>query len=210
MFYREALRFLGCTDVESLDLSTQQSFAIDLSLAALIADNVYNFGELIIHPIFNSLKNSAHFWLYKLICAFNGGDIKTFEELQLYWRKENELLNNIHRIRRKIQLMTLLHIVFEKPTHERSLSFAYIAEQCSIPVNEVETLCMKALSLNLLKGTIDEVSQLVRVTWLQPRVLDLGQIALVSEQLKTWCTRLEDAIVFANSFGFRDSEKITS
>lgn len=35
---------------------------------------------------------------------------------------------------------------------------------------------MRALSLNLMKGRIDEVNQKVTLTWLQPRVLDLDQV----------------------------------
>lgn len=37
---------------------------------------------------------------------------------------------------------------------------------------------MKALSLGLLKGSIDEVDQKVHMTWVQPRVLDLEQVLL--------------------------------
>lgn len=40
-------------------------------------------------------------------------------------------------------------------------------------------LVMKALSLGLVKGHIDEVEQRVHMTWVQPRVLDLGQVAVI-------------------------------
>ena len=35
---------------------------------------------------------------------------------------------------------------------------------------------MKALSLGLVKGHIDEVEQRIHMTWVQPRVLDLEQV----------------------------------
>ena len=35
---------------------------------------------------------------------------------------------------------------------------------------------MKALSLGLVKGCIDEVEHRVHMTWVQPRVLDLDQV----------------------------------
>lgn len=35
---------------------------------------------------------------------------------------------------------------------------------------------MKALSVGLIKGNIDEVDQKVQMTWVQPRVLDLQQV----------------------------------
>jgi len=35
---------------------------------------------------------------------------------------------------------------------------------------------MKALSLELVRGSIDQVGQEVTMTWVQPRVLDLTQV----------------------------------
>lgn len=35
---------------------------------------------------------------------------------------------------------------------------------------------MKALSVGLIKGNIDEVDQKVQMTWVQPRVLDVQQV----------------------------------
>ena len=43
---------------------------------------------------------------------------------------------------------------------------------------QVELLVMKALSLGLVKGFIDEIDQKVSLTWVQPRVLDLQQVSI--------------------------------
>lgn len=45
---------------------------------------------------------------------------------------------------------------------------------------------MKALSLGLIKGTIDQVDSVVRVHWVQPRVLDRSQIQGMQERLAAW------------------------
>ena len=37
-------------------------------------------------------------------------------------------------------------------------------------------LVMRALSLGLVKGTIDEVDESVHMTWVQPRVLNTEQV----------------------------------
>ncbi len=41
---------------------------------------------------------------------------------------------------------------------------------------QVELLVMKALSLGLVKGSIDQVDKKVHMTWVQPRVLDRNQV----------------------------------
>jgi len=45
---------------------------------------------------------------------------------------------------------------------------------------------MKALSLGLLKGTIDQVDELARINWVQPKVLDFKQIESMRTRLKEW------------------------
>lgn len=46
--------------------------------------------------------------------------------------------------------------------------------------SQVELLVMKALSVGLVKGSIDEVDKRVHMTWVQPRVLDLQQVRATS------------------------------
>ncbi|KAE8779090.1 26S proteasome non-ATPase regulatory subunit 13 [Hordeum vulgare] len=50
-FYKNALLYLAYTTVGSLSDSFKLDLAFDLSLAALLGDNIYNFGELLAHPI---------------------------------------------------------------------------------------------------------------------------------------------------------------
>jgi 26S proteasome regulatory subunit N9 len=54
---------------------------------------------------------------------------------------------------------------------------------------------MKALSLGLIKGSLDEVDQTVNVTWVQPKVLDHQQIAIVVNQLTEWSDRVKRTLV---------------
>lgn len=46
-YYREALRYLGCEDQTKLSQSEKQLQAVLLGFAALLGDDVYNFGELV-------------------------------------------------------------------------------------------------------------------------------------------------------------------
>jgi len=46
-YYRTALRYLGCIDLNTLSLAEQQEHAFYLGLAALLGEKVYNVGELV-------------------------------------------------------------------------------------------------------------------------------------------------------------------
>ncbi|KAK8777876.1 hypothetical protein V5799_020783 [Amblyomma americanum] len=45
---------------------------------------------------------------------------------------------------------------------------------------------MKALSLGLVRGTIDQVDRQVDIQWVQPRVLSRDQIAAMKKRLDAW------------------------
>jgi len=57
----------------------------------------------------------------------------------------------------KVRILALLELLFECGKDERCLTFAQIAEKCLVRQDEVEMLIMKAMSLELVKGAIDEV-----------------------------------------------------
>jgi 26S proteasome regulatory subunit N9 len=82
--------------------------------------------------------------------------------------------------------MSLTETVFKRSSDNRSIPFATISSETKLPLDEVEILVMKALSLGLIKGTIDQVDSVVRVNWVQPRVLDRNQIKGMQERLTKW------------------------
>jgi len=45
---------------------------------------------------------------------------------------------------------------------------------------------MKGLSLGLLKGTIDQVAEIAKIHWVQPKVLDMKQIEGMRQRLREW------------------------
>ena len=89
-------------------------------------------------------------------------------------------------LQQKIHLAALLSLIFSRPPHSRTLPFELIAAETRLPVNEVEYLVMKALSLGLIRGTIDQVDQVVRITWMQGRVLDRKGLEGMKERLEGW------------------------
>jgi len=89
-------------------------------------------------------------------------------------------------LQEKIHLSALLALIFSRPPHSRTLPFELIAKETRLPINEVEYLVMKALSLELIRGTIDQVDQIVQITWLQGRVLDKKGIEGMKKRLEGW------------------------
>jgi 26S proteasome regulatory subunit N9 len=65
----------------------------------------------------------------------------------------------------------------------------------------VEHLVMKALSLNLIRGSIDQVDQTVNITWVQPRVLDRDQIDGMRKRLDTWNKDVDKIATFVQQEG---------
>uniref|UniRef100_A0AAY5EAH3 26S proteasome non-ATPase regulatory subunit 13 n=1 Tax=Electrophorus electricus TaxID=8005 RepID=A0AAY5EAH3_ELEEL len=174
LYYRDALRYLGCVDDKVMPEAEQQERAFTLGLAGLLGEGVYNFGELLMHPVLESLRNTDKQWLIETLYAFNSGNVEKFQALKSVWGQQvRECLDS--------------SMTFTRPANHRQLTFQEIAQSTKVPVNEVELLVMKALSVGLIKGSIDEVDQRVQMTWVQPRVLDLLQIKGMKDRLDFWC-----------------------
>jgi len=92
--------------------------------------------------------------------------------------------------------MALIEMIFKKQSHSRPVSFAEIAQTCELELLQVEHLVMKSFSLGVLRGDIDEVAQTVRVKWVQPRVLDVKQLASVNGRLSAWAKQVESGAIY--------------
>ncbi|XP_051890404.1 26S proteasome non-ATPase regulatory subunit 13-like isoform X2 [Pristis pectinata] len=175
-----------------IQLGSQQQRAFTLGLAALLGEGIYNFGELLMHPILESLRDTENQWLIDTLYAFNSGDVETFFGLKSYWGSQSDLANNEQRLKEKLQLLCLMEMVFTRPANHRQMTFQEISHQAKVPVDEVEMLVMKALSAGLVKGSIDEVDHKVHMTWVQPRVMDLQQVSYMKQRLEAWCADVKN------------------
>ncbi|PAA79510.1 hypothetical protein BOX15_Mlig007595g3 [Macrostomum lignano] len=187
-YYREALRYLGCTKLENMPVEERRAWASTVAVAALLGKGVYNFGELLMHEVLTSLDGTEQSWLVQLLYAFNKGDIAAFAQLRPRWSGQPDLAKQEQFLKQKVTLMCLIELAFKRPTTQRQISFAEISQATMVPVEEVEYLLMRALSLDLIRGKINEVDKLVHVTWVQPRVLDVNQLASVQRKLTAWVT----------------------
>jgi 26S proteasome regulatory subunit N9 len=66
------------------------------------------------------------------------------------------------------------------------MSFHTIAKETKVRPDEIEHLIMKALSLGLIRGSIDQVDEIARINWVQPKVLDMKQIDNMRLRLQDW------------------------
>lgn len=144
----------------------------------------------LMHPILDSLTATQHEWLKRLLFTFNEGSIGKFEALAPLFPKEPILQDNFPFLRQKICLMALIECVFKRDASNRTMTFQTIAEETRLPVNEVEHLVMKALSLKLIKGSLDQVDEKAVITWVQPRVLSREQIGSLATRLEQWVDKL--------------------
>ncbi|KAG0658520.1 26S proteasome regulatory subunit [Maudiozyma exigua] len=188
-FYYTSLLFLSTMDKEyEMDLTSQENreLAYDLSIAALLGDKIYNFGELLQHPIMSSISNNVEFeWLFKLLNALTNGDFETFDSIiNLQIPRVPILASNESFLRQKICLMALVESVFSR--NIRTLSFNDISKATHLPKDNVEHLVMRSISLGLLKGSIDQVNEIVSITWVQPRIISFNQIQKMNDRLYEW------------------------
>ena len=185
-YYKNALLYLACVDLESLSLEDRQTRAHDLSVAALISTSIYNFGELLLHPVLDSLTSTAHAWLRDLLFTFNRGDLNGYQRLEPQIRESPLLSSHQDFLAQKIALSALTEAVFRRPPHDRAMTFDTIAQETNVQPKDIEILIMKALSLGLLKGSIDQVAGIARINWVQPKVLDMWAIQNMWRRLKDW------------------------
>ncbi|XP_064395259.1 26S proteasome non-ATPase regulatory subunit 13-like [Halichondria panicea] len=193
-YYHDALHFLGCIDLADLSRDEQTDRAFSLGLAALLGKDVYNFGELLGHPVIRVLQGTDKQWLIDVMYAFNAGNIEKFEKLGPLWQQQPDLFQNQDNLLRKIRLLALMELVFRRHAHDRSVTFSDVSKAANVPETDVEMLVMKALSLGLVKGQIDEVRQEIAMHWVQPRVLDLTQAENLKDRMNEWCGQIKNTI----------------
>ncbi|KAK4108208.1 PCI-domain-containing protein [Canariomyces notabilis] len=190
-YYRNALLYLACIDIKQLSPAERRNRAYDLAVAALVSTSIYNFGELLLHPILDALadkdnEKDDNKWLRELLFAFNRGDLQAYDVLADRIASHPLLSQHARQLREKIYLAALTEAVFRRPPHDRAMTFATIAAETKVRPDEIEHLIMKALSLGLLRGTIDQVDEVAHINWVQPKVLDMKQIENMRQRLQEW------------------------
>ena len=93
------------------------------------------------------------------------------------------ILKELNSLQQKVRIISFLELLFTVDKDDRSLKFDRIASHCRVEKNDVELLLMKAMSLQLIKGNIDEVEEVIHVDWMLPRYLSRGHIEIMARKL---------------------------
>jgi len=194
-FYQHAMSYLGYTALDQID--DPQKWAKDIALAALAAPDFYDFGQLSLHPIIKSLEGTEEEWVLDVVRAYIAANVNAYNDV-MSKHGANIKANNVLQTARpgileeKIKLLSLVRLAFDKTSFERIISFQEIERVTQCKLDAVEYLIMKAMSLELIKGVVDEIDGNVQVTWVKPAILDLDQMMAINEKIKSWIAKIEE------------------
>lgn len=135
-----------------------------------------------------------------LLRAFHLGDLEQYEGLKATWQIQPDLGKAEGILHRKIVLLCLMEMIFSGGG-TRTLTFDQVAIRTKLGKDQVELLAMHALSLGLIRGTIDQVEEIFQMHWVKPRVLDLGQVATLKKRLDQWTDDVKQMSVLVERQG---------
>lgn len=197
-FYQNGLQFLAYTPTEELTEQEKHEWCINMGKAILLGKDIYNIAELLEKDILKSLVGTDFEWLYDILKSLNTANIDEFEECLKKYEAQisssEELVKNQNQLEQKIKILAFLDLIFHREKGDRNLDFSLIAEITRLRVEDVELLVMKSMSLGLVQGTIDQVDQIVRVSWIKPRMLPKDKLKVMSEKLGKWDAQIKQTL----------------
>lgn len=172
--------------------SDMMTLAYDTAIAALLSEEIHNFGKFLNYQCFTErlAASAEHLWILEWLRICNDGKVEEFEQYAETHRSHIEsnpvLTRALASVVHKVRLMALLHLVFYTPFNERTFAFDLIARRCAVPLKRVEPLLLAALAQGIIIGKIDGLSEEVHITWVEPRVLSLQEVKELAEHVSHW------------------------
>lgn len=197
-FYQNGLQFLGYTPSEELSESEKREWCVNMGKAILLGKDIYNIAELLEKDILRSLIGTDHEWLYEILKALNTANIDEFQDCLVRYHAQisqtEDISKNEKMLQQKIRILAFLDLIFHRDKGDRNLDFSLICETTKMGNDDVEFLVMKAMSLGLVEGIIDQVDQVVRISWVKPRILGKDKIKVMSEKLDKWYDQIQSTL----------------
>lgn len=198
-YYKSSILYLAFTPLIEIPEQDRAALAFDICVAALIAEDEFNFAELLQQELLKSIAGTPQAWIKDLVTAFSEGKFSMYDEAMQKHRTNIDAILGLKNseaitLRHKMSALALMELAFSKPKGQRRVSFAEIGEHCRVEPKQVEHLVMKAMCEKLIKGQIDEVAGVVAITWVKPRILDKVRIDLMRERMDEWSSRSEELL----------------
>lgn len=201
-FYEQAKSFLEFAPVSYQDTIhvratlDYRKLAVDWCLAALTGDGIYNLGEVLEqNDLLNLIQGTPDAWLVSLVQACADGDLAQLDALTSNNTVPQALAQRATHVREKVTLLGLVNWILQKKD-EKKYTFAEISESLHIPLDQVEWVLMRALSVHLVEGWMDQVDQTVMITWVRPRTLSKEQIQALADRFGAWATKVKETQSF--------------
>jgi 26S proteasome regulatory subunit N9 len=192
-FYGFSIQFFAYCSDNQVSLQEKIRLSYKMAVACLIGERMYNFTELVEKDFFKVLIGSSYEWIYNIILSLNSGNVLQFQESIRNYHKEIQseavLFSKVSLLDMKIRISALLNLIFQKNKNEKAFSYQEISNFCNCDYNTVEIISMKALSLGLIRGYIDEIEKSLVVNWVQPKFLDKERILILAERIDGWISK---------------------
>lgn len=208
-YYYNSLLFISCyqklkedkyfsNDEYLNNVFVWKNFRLNLLLATLLADKIYHFNEVLDNNWLRNTKfannNESDYQSEQILNEIISTDLvennslnfeSNINKLKTKYPKildENRLLF----LKQKKSLVNLVNLIFNENINKKVLTFEEISRSISVSTCDIELLLMKAMSLNLMKGKIDQINQLIKINWIQPRVMTKKEIEVLQKNLINW------------------------
>lgn len=189
-FYRFGLQYLAYTPPSKIP--NVQQFSVDLALAVLLSENIFNLGELLEQPVIKQLQGTQSEWIYTLLALCNDGKVEEFEAAVRSQQASSELSADLPSLLVKVRILSLIDLIFT--SGEWLLTFSQVAQTARTSEDEAEYLLMKAMAKGLLKGEIDEVERKVKVSYILPRALNGQQLSVLQQRVVDWKASIQTVV----------------
>ena len=148
--------------------------------------------------ILSSLVGSDFQWLYDILITLGRGQITEFAQAMQthsdFIARFPAIMKEMSYLEQKVRIIGFLEMLFNCGKDERCLTFDQVANGCIVQPNEVEMLVMKAMSLDLVRGSIDEVNRTIQIDWIMPRYLNKQHLQVLVGRMDEWGLKMDQII----------------
>merc|ERR1712150_29891 len=98
---------------------------------------------------------------------------------------------NNHQLEEKMRLMALMVMCWKLEPNKRVVHFTDIARCCSMSETKVEFALMRAMSVGLISGKINQVNGTVTITKVRPRDIDASGVTALLAKVDQWSNKVD-------------------